>query len=149
MVQIKNQSEKKRQSPIVGGRCGVVVQDWTMTGRVVWAFYVKNNLQEARELALKAVSLGHGVGICKRSSTNYKDDKNISVHYRVIERLIPDKWQPLKKFETLSAGGWVDVVFNAKTGAARYPVISDDGGALSDYLDALALVMYNGRAVWC
>lgn len=140
---------KKQNSPIVGGRCGVLVRDFTNYGRVVWAFYEKNTLQEARELALKAVSLGHCVGICKRSSTNYKDDKNISVNYRIIERLIPDKWQPLKKFETLPPGGWVDVVFNAKTGAARYPVISDDSGALSDDLDALALVNFNGRAVWC
>lgn len=148
-METREKQEKKQSGAIIGGRCGVIVQDWTMTGRVVWAFYVKNNLQEARELALKAVSLGHCVGICKRSSTNYKDEKNVSVHYRIVERLIPDKWQPLKKFETLPPGGWVDVVFNSQTGAARYPVLSDDSGALSDDLTALALVMYNGRAVWC
>ena len=148
METIKNH-EKKRSAAIIGGRCGVIVRDYTTFGHVVWSFFAKNSLKEARELALKAVSLGHGVGICKRSSTNYKDEKNVSVHYRVVERLIPDKWQPLKKFETLPPGGWVDVCFNAKTGAARYPVLSDDGGSMSDDLDGLALGTYNGRAVWC
>lgn len=148
-METKEKQEKKRSGAIIGGRCGVLVQDYTTSGRVVFAFFVKSNIEEARAFAKNVVYKGLKVGICKRSSTNYNDEKNVSVHYRVVERLIPDKWQPLKKFETLPPGGWVDVCFNAKTGAARYPVLSDDGGSISDDLDALALGTYNGRAFWC
>lgn len=151
MVSIKNQSEKKRQSPIIGGRCGVLVRDFTNFGRVVWSFYVKNNLKEARELAADYTARGLCVGICKRSSTIYKEKNFVSVEYSIIERLIPSAASPLKKYGNHGAGGFVDVVFHFHLDGwgVLSASVCDDAGRLSDSLGSLHLGFYNGRAVWC
>ena len=151
MVSINQKTEKKKQSAIVGGRCGVLVQVGSLGGRIDWNFEVKTNLKEARAAAADYAARGIPSAVCRRTNTNYKNWNFVSIDYRPIERLIPSKIK-IGRYETLTAGGWVVCTFNADGSSgnvARWAAVLDDCGERSNCLDALALVMYNGRAVWC
>ena len=149
MVSINQKTEKKERSAIIGGRCGVLVQVVTYSGHEGWEFFVKNSIQEARESAAKYADRGLMAAVCRRCGTNYKNNRLVSVNYRLVERLIPHYWACSMKIDKLGAGGFAVVVFNAKTGAARWVSLLTDAGERSDDLDGLALGPYNGRAVWC
>lgn len=147
-METREKQEEKRSGAIVGGRCGVLVQDYTTSGRVCLVFFVKNSLEEARAFAKNIVYKGLKVGICKRSSTNYKNKRLVSVNYRIIARYIPSRCS--YQYEKYPAGGWVDCVFNAvgDNKEARWVAVTDDSGGSANTLDGLALGTYNGRAVW-